>query len=176
MNFNLNTNVGKNDLKIYSKKLENFEGVIEVDYSRKFDFSIQKDKVAYFSMVASCDSKKGLLSVKKWANRSLSQNAYLHLILGYYAATYGYDMHHVKVEIFKKIVNPEYLTETRYTNDGHEYAAILSTKKLDKATFALCTDRFLNHSAKGGLRLPEPNDLIYLDEIKAVVKDYEEFL
>jgi len=176
MNFNLNTQIGKNDLKIYSKKLENFEGVIEVDYSRKFDFSIEKDKAAYFSMVESSQSKKGLLTVKKWANRSLSQNAYLHLILGYFAATYGYDMHHTKVEIFKKIVNPEYLTKKRYSEDGEEFTAIISTKKLDKATFALCTDRFLNYSAKGGLRLPEPNDLIYLDEIKGVVKQYEQYL
>ena len=59
MNFNLNTQVGKNDLKIYSKRLETFEGIIEVDYSRKFDFSIEKDKAAYFAMVASSDSKKG---------------------------------------------------------------------------------------------------------------------
>lgn len=176
MNFNLNTNIGKNDLKIYSKKLENFEGVIEVDYSRKFDFSIEKDKLAYLAMVESSESKKGLLTVKKWANRSLSQNAYLHLILGYFAATWGYSMFHTKVEIFKKIVNPEYLTKERVSKDGDVFLDVLSTKDLDKATFALCTDRFLNYSAKGGLRLPEPNDLIYLDEIKAVVKEYEQFL
>ena len=59
MNFNPNTQVGKNDLKIYSKKLENFDGIIEVDYSRKFDFSIEKDKAAYFAMVESSESKKG---------------------------------------------------------------------------------------------------------------------
>lgn len=127
-------------------------------------------------MVASSKEKKGLLTVKKWANQSLSQNAYLHLILGYFAAVYGYDMHHTKVEIFKKIVNPEYLTKVRYSEDGEEYTAILSTKSLDKSTFALCTDRFLNFSAAGGLRLPKPSDLIYLDEIKGVVKEYQQYL
>lgn len=176
MNFNLNTQVGKNDLQIYSKKLETFEGVIEVDYSLKFDFSIESDKAAYFAMVASSKDKKGLLTVKKWANRTLSQNAYLHLILGYFAATYGYSMFHTKVRIFKMIVNPEYLTKERVSKDGECFLDIISTKDLDKATFALCTDRFLNYSAKGGLRLPEPSDLIYLDEIKGVVKDYAEFL
>lgn len=174
--FNITTQVGKNDLKMYSKKLENFNGIIEVDYSRKFDFSKEKDKAAYFSMVESVNDKTGLLNVKKWANRSLSQNAYLHLILGYFASVYCYDMHHVKVEIFKKIVNPEYLTKTRYTKDGEEFTAIISTKALDKATFALCTNRFLDYSAKNGLLLPEPNDLAYLEEIQAEVKKYEQYL
>jgi hypothetical protein len=176
MNFNLNTQIGKNDLQQYSKKIQDFEGIIEVEYCRKFDFSIKKDKAAYFAMVEGSQSKQGLLTVKKWSNRTLSQNAYLHLVLGYFACYYGYDMHHTKVEIFKKIVNPDYLTKERTTSDGELFTAILSTKSLDKATFALCTDRFLNYSAKGGLRLPEPSDLAYLDEIKAAVKDYAQYL
>ena len=176
MLFNINTQVGRNDLQRYSKKLQNFEGVLEVDYSRKFDFSIEKDKAAYFAMVEGIDAKKGLLSIKKWANRTLSQNAYLHLILCYFAATYGYSMFHTKVELFKKLVNPDYLTKERVTHDGEVFLDVLSTKDLDKATFALCTERFLNWSAKGGLRLPEPSDLIYLDEIKGVVKEYKQYL
>ena len=60
MNFNINTQIGKNDLQMYSKKLQDFEGIVEVEYCRKFDFSIEKDKAAYFAMVEGSQSKQGL--------------------------------------------------------------------------------------------------------------------
>jgi len=45
------------------------------------------------------------------------------------------------------------------------YKDLLSTSEISKTDMIIAIDRFKNHSAKGGLVLPDPSNLIYLREI-----------
>ena len=50
--------------------------------------------------------KKVFDLTEKKNQRSLSQNAYLHVILAYFACQYGETLEYVKMEYFKRLVNP----------------------------------------------------------------------
>lgn len=96
------------------------------------------------------------------------QNRYLHLVLSWFAWEYGETLQYVKQEFFKKIVNEE-IFKTEYANfrTGEIRTAWKSTADLDTATLTTAIERFRNYAAKeAGIYLPEPSDLVYLEEIE----------
>lgn len=113
------------------------------------------------------NGKKIELKEKK-NRRTLSQNRYLHLILSWFAWEYGETLEYVKQEFFKKIANEE-IFKTEYANPrtGEIRTAWKSTADLDTATLTTAIDRFRNYASKeAGIYLPEPSDLVYLEEIE----------
>jgi hypothetical protein len=102
---------------------------------------------------------------EKRRGRSLSQNRYLHLVLGWFGLEYGYTLEEVKSEIFKKEVNAELFYDGE--KDGPVKVQIWrSTADLNTAEMTTAIDRFRDFSAKLGTYLPEPNDLASLDQIE----------
>lgn len=100
--------------------------------------------------------------------RTTPQNRYLHLVLSWFAWEYGETLQYVKQEFFKKIVNEE-IFKTEYANfrTGEIRTAWKSTADLDTATLTTAIERFRNYAAKeAGIYLPEPSDLVYLEEIE----------
>jgi hypothetical protein len=97
--------------------------------------------------------------------RSLSQNNYLHLLLGYFGLHFGYTTEEVKNEIFKKEVNPE-IFYSGVKEGIIEVQSWRSTAELDTKEMTLAIERFRDFSSKHGFYLPEPKDLIALDQIK----------
>ena len=62
--------------------------------------------------------KKGCIVdlTEKKQQRTLSQNRYLHLLLGYFALEYGETLQWVKEQYFKKYVNRYYYADTENKN------------------------------------------------------------
>lgn len=113
--------------------------------------------------------------LEKKKNRTYSQNNYLHLILSHYALEYGDTLAEIKLEHFKKKVNPD-IFKTTHINyvTGEEREDWRSSANLNTEEFSLATERFRNYSAQTlGLYLPEPKDLIHLEEIKNKIEQHE---
>ena len=112
---------------------------------------------------------------EKRKTRSVSQNAYLHLILSAFGLEFGYTLEETKQYIFKQQVNSDIF------NDGEKHGLITiqvwrSTANLNTKELTICIDRFLDYSAKNGYRLPEPEDLIWINEIKNNIENNKKYL
>ena len=112
--------------------------------------------------------------IEKSRTRSISQNNYLHLILGWFALEYGETLEYTKQVIFKQWVNPE-IFKTEFVNykTGEFREEWKSTKHLTKDEMTTAIDRFRAYSVKNmNLYLPEPNDLALLEEIENQLEEY----
>lgn len=97
--------------------------------------------------------------------RSISQNRYLHLILGWFGLEYGYSLEEVKQHIFKEQVNSDlfYDGEKEGVVTIHRWRST-ATLKSDEMTLAI--DRFRDFSSKQGCYLPEPSDIGAINEME----------
>lgn len=114
---------------------------------------------------------------KKATQRTLAQNSYLHLLLGYFASEFGYTLEEVKFDIFKKICNRDLFEKRRRNKRGQEVTYIRSSTELDKAEMTTAIERFRNYSsAQCGLYLPEANEgeaLFYAQQQMEQYKEYQ---
>lgn len=109
--------------------------------------------------------------------RTLSQNAYLHLILGWFAIETGNRIDFVKEKYFKKLVNSEIFA--RYMEDKYlgEVEVLRSSKELTTAEMTTAIDRFRNWSAEeAGIYLPSPNEKAFLDAIDIEINKQRAYL
>ena len=104
---------------------------------------------------------------KKATQRSLAQNSYLHLLLGYFASEF---------DIFKKICNRDIFEKKRINKRGQEVTYIRSSTELDKAEMTTAIERFRNYSsAQCGLYLPEANEGEALFFAQQQMDQYKEY-
>ena len=104
------------------------------------------------------DGKVFELTEKK-PKRSLPQNAYLHVLLGYFAAQTGNTLEWVKKEYYKKLVNPTTFIRTKEDRFMGVVKYLRSSADLDTAEMTTTIDRFRNWSASEvGIYLPAPDE------------------
>lgn len=106
---------------------------------------------------------------EKKPQRSLSANAYLHVILSYFACQTGNTMEWVKREYYKKLVNPSLFIREREDQFLGKVKYLRSSADLDTGEFSLSVDRFRNWSSENaGIYLPSPDEsrLISLMEME----------
>lgn len=114
---------------------------------------------------------------KKHTKRTLAQNSYLHVLLGYFASEFGYTMEEVKYEIFKKRCNLEIFSHVRKNKRGQDVRYMRSTTTLDTAEMTTAIERFRNYSSSEcGLYLPEPNEQEALFFAQQQMEAMKEFL
>lgn len=116
------------------------------------------------------------LSEKK-AKRSLSQNRYLHLLLGYFASQTGNTLEWVKQQYYKKLCNPDlfigecedlFLGRVKYVRSS----ADLRTDEMN-----LSIERFRNWSAaEAGIYLPEATSEAEIAALQVEVERYKTYL
>ena len=133
------------------------------DLKNPYDIGKFKDRV-----VELINQRAVVDLTKKNPNRSLSQNAYLHLILGFFAVEYGCSLDEVKLDFFKRKCNKETF-ERRVTNkQGIEITTLRSSADLDTMEMTTAIERFRNWSVSvAGIYLPSPNEdqfLIYVSQ------------
>lgn len=122
--------------------------------------------------------QKAIVEVKKkLPNRSLAQNAYLHLILGYFACEIGYSLEEVKVEIFKKTCNRELFERKKVNKYGKEITYLRSSSELDTGEMTTAIERFRYwSSANAELYLPAPNEKQFLVYVEQEIQRNKEFV
>ncbi len=117
------------------------------------------------------EKKSTIELTEKKPKRTVSQNRYLHLILGWFAYETGYTMQEVKQYIFKQHVNANIF----YDGEIGELVTIQrwrSTADLDTKELTTAIDNFRNYaSAEAGIYLPEPSDLATLQDMEIELKN-----
>lgn len=114
---------------------------------------------------------------KKHTQRSLAQNSYLHLLLGFFASEFGYTLEEVKFDLFKKHCNPDIFIRKRKNKRGMEVRYVRSSTELDKLEMTQAIERFRNYSsAQCGLYLPEPNEHEAIFFAQQQIEQYAEFM
>jgi hypothetical protein len=115
------------------------------------------------------------LTAKK-GRRTISQNSYLHLILGWFAIETGNTLDFVKKEYFKRYINPNIFVveiEDKYLG---KIKVLRSSRDLTSAEMTTAIERFRNWaSAEAGVYLPSPDEkslLQYIEKESSRYKDY----
>ena len=100
------------------------------------------------------------IELKKKVKRTLRQNRYLHLILGWFGIELGYTLNEAKI-LFKS----RSLDIFEYTKN--EITFFRSSAELDSKKMTTAIERFRNwSSADAGVYLPEANEDKFLEQIE----------
>lgn len=122
------------------------------------------------------DGKVFELTEKK-PKRSLPQNAYLHVLLSYFAAETGNTLEWVKKEYYKKLVNPDIFIRTKEDRFRGLVKYLRSSAELDTAEMTTSIDRFRNWSASEvGIYLPSPDEERLLQLAQIEIEKNKEFI
>ena len=114
---------------------------------------------------------------EKKPKRSLSQNAYLHVILAYFASETGNTLEWVKKEYYKKLVNPATFIRTKEDRFMGTIKYLRSSSELDTSEMTLTIDRFRNWSAaQAGIYLPAPDEERLLQLAQIEIEKNKEFI
>lgn len=141
--------------------------------ANEIDVQRSVDKLKYFI------KKKKVFELKqKQVSKTYPQIKYVHLIMSWFALEYGETMEYIKLEYFKKIVNPtifEFEFINRKTGEVRmEYRSLADVTK-DELTLAI--NRFRDFSSKeAGIYLPEPKDLAILQQIEIEINNNKQYL
>lgn len=114
---------------------------------------------------------------KKTENRTNAQNRYLHLLLGWFGCEYGASIEEVKVDYFKRHVNPEIFLRTKVNKYGKEVKYLRSTADITTEEMSLAITRFRNWSASvAGIYLPSADDREFLNYVEIEIARNKEFI
>jgi len=131
-----------------------------------FDNESDREKgISYFKRLL--DLRCIVDLTKKKPVRSDNQNAYMHLIIGWFAIETGYSPEYVKREFFKIHCNSELFIYEKVGKLG-TVKDLRSSADLDTAEMTTAIKRFRNWSASEevGIYLPEPHEQQMLEQIR----------
>lgn len=126
----------------------------------KYNLADKSEKSQAFSYFMKLANKKYMVEVKKISpGRSLSQNGYLHLIIGAFGLHFGYTVDEAKL-IYKQINHNLYA----YTKNGRTFYR--SSADLSKDEMTKSIDLFRQRSAEQGCDLPLATNQEWLRQIE----------
>ena len=122
--------------------------------------------------------KGGWIEIKRKAKqRSLAQNRYLYLILGWYGCEFGLSVDEVKIDVFKRTCNREIFERKGLNKRGEEVSYLRSTASLSTAELNTAIERFRNYSsAVANFFIPSPNDTEFLAWCEKEIERNKEFV
>lgn len=130
----------------------------------RLNFLIEKKKV--FDITAKKETK------------TYPQLKYAHLIMGWFALEYGETLEYIKLEYFKKLVNPE-IFEFEFTNrkTGEVRTSYKSCANVSKEELRLAITKFRAYSTKeAGIYLPDATDLVFMQQIEIEINNNQQYL
>lgn len=121
---------------------------------------------------------RAIVEVKKrLPNRTLKQNSYLHLLLGFFACETGYSLEEVKLDYFKKMCNRDLFERKKINKQGFEITYMRSSSELSTGEMTTAIERFRNYSsAQAGIYLPAPDENQFLIHIQQEIERNKEFI
>jgi hypothetical protein len=136
----------------------------------KFNFANQPEVLRARDYLEQLIVAGGLAEVKRiQPKRSLAQNNYLHLLIGAFAAHFGYTAEEAK-QIYKELSPTIY----RYEKRGRVFWR--SSTDLNKEEMSVSIDRFREASNKHGYPLPLATDQGWLQEIENLIEQSKYYL
>lgn len=131
-----------------------------------YDLKDALDRESFTTRVKYLQNKQAIVELTEKTQRTLSQSAYCHVIIAYFALQIGYPPQEVKDFYFKETVNPDIFVRTRQDKIlGVERKYLRSTADISKEEMSVAIDRFLSWSSStAGIYIPSA------EEHKAVVR------
>lgn len=113
---------------------------------------------------------------EKQQGRSLAQNAYYHVILGYFAAEYGVSKEQAECDYFKRLCNKDIFVRNVKNKKGFEVEYLRSSADLDKDEMSLAITRFRNWcSAEAEIYIPSGEEHEYLVFCQQTIERNKEY-
>lgn len=141
-----------------------------------FNLQNEFDVPKFKAYVNKLYSRRAVIEVReKRPQRSVNQNSYLHLLLGYFGAEFGLSLEEVKVDIYKRICNKDLFERKKVNKFGREVTYLRSSADLSVPEMTLSITRFRNYaSSEVGIYLPEANAdaMIYMQQVVERNKEY----
>lgn len=142
----------------------NFKSPLDIQNARaRLEMLIKKECVAELT--------------EKKAKRTLSQNAYLHTLLGFFASQTGNTLEWVKQQYYKKLCNPDLFIGEKVDQFLGRVKYVRSSADLNTEEMNLSIERFRNWSAmEAGIYLPEPTNEAEIAAMQIEVERYKTYL
>lgn len=122
------------------------------------------------------DGKVFDLTEKK-PQRSLNQNAYLHVLISYFACQTGNTAEWVKREYYKKLVNPSLFIREREDPFMGKVKYLRSSADLTTEEMSLSIDRFRSWASESaGIYLPSPDEGRLISLMEMEIERNKEFI
>lgn len=122
------------------------------------------------------DSKVFDLTEKK-PHRTLLQNAYLHVLISYFACQTGNTAEWVKREYYKKLVNPSLFIREREDPFMGKVKYLRSSADLTTEEMSLSIDRFRSWASESaGIYLPSPDEGRLISLMEMEIERNKEFI
>lgn len=107
--------------------------------------------------------------VRKAEHRSLPQNSYLHLLLGYFGTQTGYTLDEAKV-LYKRMNSDIYI----YEKNGAKF--LRSSADLSKEDMARSIDKFIEYAENEGIPMPRADNQSFMDLATNTVEAQKRYL
>ncbi|EFA42969.1 hypothetical protein HMPREF0645_2605 [Hallella bergensis DSM 17361] len=135
----------------------------------KANFMLRAQKLA--------ESGKIVELVEKKPKRTLSQNAYCHLAISYFASQYGCTLEWAKTQYFKKLVNPDLFIREKEDRFLGKVKYLRSSADLDVTEMSLAIDRWRNWcSMEASIYVPNVDDYYSIQLMEVEIKKNEKYL
>lgn len=110
--------------------------------------------------------------------RTLNQNAYLHVLLGFLALETGNTIEYVKRVYFKQTVNPDmFVTKVNDVHTGKEEVIIMSSASLTADEMTIAITRLRNWASQElGIYLPSADDKRILELMEIEVNKHQQWI
>ncbi len=144
----------------------------------KYDLSKIIDRERFKRRCNELFEKRSFVELKDKTSRTLRQNNYLHLIIGYLASEVGVPLQYAKNEYYKKAANGEIFIRTMTDPvTGRETQTLRSSSGLTVEEMSITIDRFRGwSSAVAGIYLPEAGEEQFLREIEIEIQRNNKYL
>ena len=134
-----------------------------------FNLKNEYDVPKFKDYVIKLFQERAVVEVKmKFPNRTLAQNSYLHLLLGFFGSEYGCSLEEAKIDFYKRTCTRDLCERKTVNKKGKEVTYLRSSAELTTGEMTLSIDRFRNWSASvAGIYLPAANEqqmLIYAQQ------------
>lgn len=122
----------------------------------KYDLSHHRQTTEAFQYLSDLVGRHALVNIKKVnPKRSLSQNAYLHVLIGGFGAHFGYTLEEAK-QVYKEINSSIYIYKKK-DRIFYRSSASLTTEEMTKSI-----DKFRQKSEEAGYPLPSADEREWL--------------
>lgn len=144
-----------------------------------YDLNTEIDRERYRRRAEALLTKRAVVELSEHKpRRTLSQNNYLHLLLGEFAMQTGNKLEYVKREYFKCECNAELFVRSEVDKLTKRKVAVLrSSRDLDTGEMTTAIERFRNWAAEtAGIDLPDAEDRAWLDYISREMQHQQVWL
>lgn len=143
----------------------------------KYDLSNELQRGNFHLRAARLMEKGCVAELRECKARSLRQNSFLHVALGYFAAQTGDTLEFVKQYYYKRLVNPDIFRRERDDKFLGHIEVWRSSASLTQEEMSLSIDRFRNWAAsEGSVYIPSPDDARLVQLMEIEIEKYKEYL